>query len=206
MFLIYSYGSSSSEVIVEEEFNDKTASMLDSLTTNIYSEISVNFNQNNGVYQYTEFIKDFGNVYQYSDSEKLRHTIVNSTLVVTLLKDEIGQAGGAICDISIEKGIGYSMEYKVKFQEGFEWTKGGKLPGIGGGKVYAGGSDVSAGDGWFSRPVQHYYDGTFRWVTQNSGREINELMWDIFRGGTGSDYMATADNLIYFDTFVIDQQ
>jgi len=45
------------------------------------------------------------------------------------------------------------MEYKVKFQEGFEWTKGGKLPGIGGGKVYAGGSDVSAGDGWFSRPV-----------------------------------------------------
>jgi hypothetical protein len=31
-------------------------------------------------------------------------------------------------------------------------------------------------------------------------------MWDIFRGGTGSDYMATADNLIYFDTFVIDQQ
>jgi len=50
MFLIYSYGSSSSEVIVEEEFNDKTASMLDSLTTNIYSEISVNFNQNNGVY------------------------------------------------------------------------------------------------------------------------------------------------------------
>lgn len=51
-----------------------------------------------------------------------------------------------------------------------------------------------------------YYNGSFRWVTQNSGREVDELMWDIFRGGTGNEYKASSDNLIYFDKFVIDKQ
>lgn len=237
-------------------------------------DITVNFDRPPNTYWYDDFVEDFGNVSGYSDAEKNRHNITDSnTLSVKLLKDEIGQAGGAICDIELQNAAEYTIEYKVKFQEDFQWTKGGKLPGLGGGEVYAGGQGVSAGDGWSFRPVWHYYDGvnnnqpflapyayyvdqpgtygdefgkryaiqdnvwyniwihikmnigtsnngvlhikvndntlyynnSFRWVTQNSGREIDELMWDIFRGGVGPDYIATEDNLIYFDTFVIDK-
>jgi hypothetical protein len=142
------------EITTESLEVKKVKTLQNSSEKKVNSDVTVTFTRNANTYWYNDFISDFGNVSGYSNAEKGRHKITNSnTLSVKLLKNQVGQAGGAICDISIEKGIGYSMEYKVKFQEGFEWTKGGKLPGIGGGKVYAGGSDVSAGDGWFSRPV-----------------------------------------------------
>lgn len=262
---------------VEKEKTADSASTIEesNLQSKTNSDVTVHFNRSQGTYWYSYFVADFGNVSGYSDAEKTRHAITNSeTLSVKLLKDEIGQAGGTICDIEIENGTEYILSYKLKFEDGFEWTKGGKLPGLGGGEVYAGGQDVSVGDGWSFRPVWHYYDGinnnqpflspyayyvdqpgiygdefgerytitdnawyniwihikmntgtnsdgklhmkvnnstvyynsTFRWVTQNSGREIDELMWDIFRGGVGSDYIASDDYLIYFDTFVIDKQ
>lgn len=254
---------------------EKTKSGSGATSTNIRSDFSVYFSRNAGIYWYSYFVEDFGNIGAYSPEERSRHSITNSkTLRVKLLKDKIGQAGGAICDIKIANGEEYIISYKIKFQDGFEWAKGGKLPGLGGGKVYAGGSNTANGDGWSFRPVWHYYEGvnnnkpflspyayyvdqpkkygdefgarytisdnawyniwihikmntgtnndgkihmkvnnstvyydsTFRWVTQDAGREIDELMWDIFRGGATSEYKASKDNYIYFDSFVIDKQ
>ena len=263
------------EILNEQIDNLTLATEIDNSLTSakVDSDFSVYFSRNEGVYWYNNFIEDFGNVGGYSEEERSRHAITNSnTLSVKLLKNEIGQQGGAICDIKIANNDEYILSYKVKFQNGFEWTKGGKLPGLGGGAVYAGGA--SGDDGWSFRPVWHYYEGvndnkpflapyayyvdqpktygdefsarytisdnswyniwihikmntgtlnngkihmkvnnstvyydsTFRWVTKDAGREIDELMWDIFRGGASSEYKASKDNYIYFDSFVIDQQ
>lgn len=240
----------------------------------VNSDFGVYFSSTAGTYWSSNFISDFGNVSGYSNAERVRHYKTGSTLRVKLEKNKIGQDGGAICDVALSNKQQYIISYKVKFQNGFDWAIGGKIPGLGGGKVYAGGEDPSAGDGWSFRPVWHqysnvnngnpflapyayyvdqpgtygnefskrytitdntwytvwirvkmntgsssngiihmkvnnstvYYDGSFRWVTQNSGREIDELMWDIFRGGAGSAYESSVDNYIYFDNFVIDAQ
>jgi hypothetical protein len=267
LFVIYAC-SDDNETFID---NQVDTIATDSLNTSIKSEIIVDFNQPDGTYWQSKFIKDFGNINQYSFDEKTRHKIVNSSLVVKLLRDKVGQEGGVISDVFIETGTEYSLEYKVKFQLGFQWAKGGKLPGVGGGKVYAGGDSAVAGDGWSFRPVWQFYDGvnnskpfispyayyvdqpktfgdelskrftiqedtwytifiqvkmntnnnndgllkmsingstfyynnSFRWVTKDSGREIDEIMWDIFRGGEGSEYIATEDNVIIFDDFVL---
>ncbi len=275
--LLANYSCDSNHEIKDNttEQHSLEVALENNMKTTIYGDRSVHFNHSAGIYWYGYFVADFGNVSGLSDAEKNRNVITDSqTLSVQLLKDEIGQAGGTICDIEINKGTEYILSYKVKFQSDFEWTKGGKLPGLGGGEVYAGGQDVSVGDGWSFRPVWHYYAGinddkpfiapyayyvdqpgiygnefgkrytikdnkwykiwihikmntnqnsdgklhmkinnstvyynsSFRWVTDDHGREIDELMWDIFRGGVGSDYMASEDNLIYFDDFVIDQR
>ncbi|MCL2282174.1 MAG: hypothetical protein FWC26_02540 [Fibromonadales bacterium] len=41
--------------------------------------------------------------------------------------------------------------YKVKFEDGFEFVKGGKLPGLCGGQCYTGGNTPQQGDGWSAR-------------------------------------------------------
>ncbi|MDR2732741.1 MAG: hypothetical protein LBB36_05935, partial [Fibromonadaceae bacterium] len=41
--------------------------------------------------------------------------------------------------------------YRVKFEEGFEFVKGGKLPGLCGGACYTGGNTPLQGDGWSAR-------------------------------------------------------
>tara|TARA_R110000822_G_scaffold177528_5_gene317504 strand:- start:190 stop:1035 length:846 start_codon:yes stop_codon:yes gene_type:complete len=281
MLSFFAYNCESNSELEELEINadikeTKTEEILNNnAQAKVNSDVTVTFTRTPNTYWYGNFVDDFGNVSGYSDAEKNRHKITNSnTLSVKLLKNEIGQTGGAICDIEIQNATEYILKYKIKFQDGFQWKKGGKLPGLGGGQVYAGGEDTSVGDGWSFRPVWHFYSGvnnnqpyfapyayyvdqpgtygdefgkkftiqdnawyniwirikmntgtlrdgimhmkvnnstvhydaSFRWVTQNSGREIDELMWDIFRGGVGSDYIATEDNLIYFDTFVIDMQ
>lgn len=43
------------------------------------------------------------------------------------------------------------VAYDLFFEEGFEFVKGGKLPGLCGGKCYTGGTRPSIGDGWSAR-------------------------------------------------------
>ncbi|MDR1759704.1 MAG: hypothetical protein LBR60_04175 [Fibrobacter sp.] len=43
------------------------------------------------------------------------------------------------------------VSYRLKFETGFEFVKGGKLPGLCGGKCYTGGITPSQGDGWSAR-------------------------------------------------------
>lgn len=43
------------------------------------------------------------------------------------------------------------LSYRIKFEEGFEFVKGGKLPGLCGGKCYTGGKTPECGDGWSAR-------------------------------------------------------
>lgn len=43
------------------------------------------------------------------------------------------------------------VAYDIQFEPGFEFVKGGKLPGLCGGKCYTGGNRPSVGDGWSAR-------------------------------------------------------
>jgi len=43
------------------------------------------------------------------------------------------------------------VSYKLKFEDGFEFVKGGKLPGLCGGQCYTGGNTPLQGDGWSAR-------------------------------------------------------
>lgn len=47
------------------------------------------------------------------------------------------------------------MRYRVRFEAGFDWRKGGKLPGLCGGKCNTGCMDVTGADGWSARLMWH---------------------------------------------------
>ncbi len=57
---------------------------------------------------------------------------------------------GAQALFSLPDSVIASCEYKVRFHPGFDFVKGGKLPGLAGGTSTAGGSRPT-GDGWTAR-------------------------------------------------------
>lgn len=63
--------------------------------------------------------------------------------------------GGQYAKINIQKSTkSYKLTYRIKFPKGFDWGRGGKIPGLGGGAVYTGCSDPTVRqnkDGWSSR-------------------------------------------------------
>lgn len=70
--------------------------------------------------------------------------------------------------------------YRLQFEPGFEFVKGGKLPGLCGGKCYTGGNTPLVGDGWSARimwraggdAVQYLY------FTDQAGQYGDDLKWD----------------------------
>jgi hypothetical protein len=78
-------------------------------------------------------------------------------------------AGGIIKAKIVPKNE-YTFEYEIRFDSGFPWSKGGKVPGFSGGAGYTGGSGEGArtGDGFSVRlmwredgriiPYLYYYE------------------------------------------------
>jgi hypothetical protein len=62
-----------------------------------------------------------------------------------------GDPGGAQAELAIAHGpaLSYTLSYQISFPVGFEWVKGGKLPGLCGGECWTG-SDNGPG-GWAAR-------------------------------------------------------
>lgn len=59
--------------------------------------------------------------------------------------------GGAAFYAPFNAGDVSCIHYKVRFPEGFEFVKGGKLPGLYGGEAPSGGDEVSGTNGWSVR-------------------------------------------------------
>lgn len=54
--------------------------------------------------------------------------------------------------VNLEPGDAYELSYKVKFEEGFDFRLGGKLPGLtSGGEKFTGGHHPAHGEGWSAR-------------------------------------------------------
>jgi hypothetical protein len=62
-------------------------------------------------------------------------------------------AGGAQLELPIAAGAAddATLTYKVRFPVGFQWIKGGKLPGLCGGTCNSGGVDPNGTNGWSER-------------------------------------------------------
>lgn len=79
----------------------------------------------------------------------------NKVLRVDYPAQSVGPAqGGAVFIVSVPPAEEYYLSYRVRLNPGFEFVKGGKLPGLssGGGK-YTGGRIPVDGDGWSARLV-----------------------------------------------------
>jgi hypothetical protein len=79
----------------------------------------------------------------------------NKALRIDYPARSVGPAeGGAVFIVKIPSADEYYLSYRVRFDAGFEFVKGGKLPGLssGGGK-YTGGRVPVDGDGWSARLV-----------------------------------------------------
>ncbi len=245
----------------------------------VYGDRNIWFsNWASGTYWYNRMVADFGNVYGLSNPERDRQTVQNSNLKVKLLKDELTGYGGITAYVNLDEADEYTLEYKVKFEDGFQWKAGGKIPGLAGGTANTG-CNKATGDGWSFRVmwrnfftengnqpylepyVYHagmpgncgdnfnsdnndnirytittnqwytifirvkmntgansdgvlemkvngttvYNNTSFKWVTQNSGRNINRILWSIYRGGSSDNYKASEDNYILLDNVKINK-
>lgn len=83
----------------------------------------------------------------------------------------------------------YYLDYYVFFEEGFDFRKGGKLPGLtSGGSTYTGGVHPDNGEGWSAR---------YMWATRNAGVEALVYFYYI---DMDSQYGESVDAGVYFET------
>lgn len=75
----------------------------------------------------------------------------NHFLRVTIPPDSFGPITGAQWKIPITPSDEYFFSYRVKFEDGFDFVKGGKLPGLAGGTANSGGNIPNGHDGWSAR-------------------------------------------------------
>ena len=75
----------------------------------------------------------------------------NKYLKVLIPKRQYGPIVGAQWKIPLAPGDEYFFRYRVKFENGFDFAKGGKLPGLAGGMANSGGHAPNGYDGWSAR-------------------------------------------------------
>jgi len=71
--------------------------------------------------------------------------------------------------------------YRIKFEEGFEFVKGGKLPGLCGGQCYTGGNTPQQGDGWSAR-IMWRRDGDivqYMYFTDQHNTTGDDFNWNL---------------------------
>ncbi|HOG69267.1 MAG TPA: alginate lyase [Fibrobacteraceae bacterium] len=141
-----------------------------SVTLSFAQVVSVDFeNQNEGVYTNDQARNDFvplrgaSSWYAMEQNKGQNAKIVlddEDHGKVLQLKYPVGCLGPnddpLACAGQIKQPLTETAEemwvaYELYFEEGFDFVKGGKLPGLCGGKCYTGGNRPSIGDGWSAR-------------------------------------------------------
>lgn len=125
---------------------------LNSVTTMVNMIYDVNFERPDGLYTSSDFWDDFGEFKGYSSAERKRTWIENNSLKTTLLANKAASASGLVARTILNNSYdSITMEYRVKFQKGFDWSRGGKLPGFSGGDGNTGKDKADDGKGWSVR-------------------------------------------------------
>jgi hypothetical protein len=110
------------------------------------------------VYDTVAVTNDFGNVSTLQGGDRLK---IDTTerLRFELPIGVLGSANtGGIIKANIAGKDDYTFEYEIRFDSGFPWSKGGKIPGLSGGAGYTGGAPAWDGDG-FSVRIMWREDG-----------------------------------------------
>ena len=108
----------------------------------------VDFNRRNSAYDKNDARRDFGDVSVWTSPENT--AIHNNALRIRFPKGKFGASCGMAAGINLAKANRRSIEYRVKWESGFDFRKGGKLPGLGGG-THPGGCVAADGSGFTSR-------------------------------------------------------
>jgi len=83
----------------------------------------------------------------------------------------------------------YYLDYYVYFEDGFDFRKGGKLPGLtSGGSTYTGGVHPDNGEGWSAR---------YMWAVRNAGVEALVYFYYV---DMSSQYGDSVNAGVYFET------
>ena len=118
------------------------------------NEIRVDFDAHpEGPYEMGAFRKDWGNAFLGKLHQRSAITAEpkGNSLRLTFPKGSLGpNEGGAQFRESLAPHEAYRLSYRVLFEKGFDFRRGGKLPGLGGGKANTGGQKPT-GDGWSAR-------------------------------------------------------
>ncbi len=71
--------------------------------------------------------------------------------------------------------------YDVKFEEGFQFVLGGKLPGLCGGECYSGGNKPTTGDGWSARVMWREGGGAVQYMyfVDQAGMYGDDMLWNL---------------------------
>jgi len=118
---------------------------FDSHSTGIYSEAELA--QDWGSPRWSRGISD-GRVSLFSGADAYK----GNSLRIIYPKGAVGMRhGGAGWRTSVKESETIWFSYSIRFKEGYEFVRGGKLPGLGGGKSNTGGKAPSGRDGWSSR-------------------------------------------------------
>ncbi len=75
----------------------------------------------------------------------------NTFLKVKIPAQFVGPITGAQWTIPLKQKDEYYLQYRIKFEKGFDFVKGGKLPGLAGGTANTGGNIPDGYDGWSAR-------------------------------------------------------
>lgn len=138
-------------------------------TKNQYSFRSINWDALiNGTYSVTEAKSDFGSLIGWKEK---RTSVVDGTMRLLIEKNALSGAGGIVANVDIPEASAYELSFKVKFDENFDWGRGGKVGfglRIGNGNA---GCNKADGDGasarmmWYDlgekvvfKPYLYYYD------------------------------------------------
>jgi hypothetical protein len=103
------------------------------------------------VYDAPAVTNDFGNYSTLQGGDRLK---VDTTerLRFEMPQGVVGSANtGGIIKAGIVPKNEYTLEYEIRFDTGFPWSKGGKVPGLSGGAGYTGGEPAWLGDGFSVR-------------------------------------------------------
>jgi hypothetical protein len=152
----------------------------------VYGNRTVDFNSWSSwtVYGSSQVTSDFGNVKTLQGGDRLKIN-ANGELRFYHPSGKYGSANaGGIIKSSITEKTDYTLEYRMKFDSNFPWSKGGKIPGLSGGAGYTGCSPATAGDGF-----------SIRMMWRENGRLIPYVYHTDMTGNCGDTFGATIDTL-----------
>jgi hypothetical protein len=118
------------------------------------NEIRVDFDAHpEGAYEMRIFRKDWANAFLGSFQKRayIEFEPKGKSLRVAYSRGSLGpNEGGGQFRERLAPRKAYSLTYSVLFEKGFDFRRGGKLPGLAGGKANTGGKKPT-GDGWSAR-------------------------------------------------------
>ena len=131
--------------------------VLSLITTGVFATTSCNvtFQRWTSGQTYTRSMAntDFGRVTWLTGGDRLKIADYNgwNHLRIQYPAGRIGsQNSGGSFKAYFDPGTEYTAEYRVRFESDFDWSRGGKLPGLCGGSAPTGGKDT-IGDGFSAR-------------------------------------------------------